>query len=117
MMTRLLFCAVFVFAFSCAAPVPPVPQQSQETTRGDADITGVITGMQANTIRVEATPTESRGAKAVVTITSATSIRDKAGNVIAASALREGQTVSVWYNGQVAQSYPLQAEASEIRVQ
>jgi len=119
MMSRLLFCALVVsaFAFSCAAPVPPAPQQSQVTTRGEADITGVVTSVQANEIRVEATPAEKRGAKAVVTITGATSIRDKAGNVIAASALREGQTVSVWYNGAVAQSYPLQAEAAEIRVQ
>jgi len=114
MMTRLLFCALF--AVSCAAPVPPAPQQSQETSRGDASITGVVTKVQADEIRVEATPNEFRGAKAVVRITGATAIRDKAGNTVAAGAIREGQTVSVWYTGEVAQSYPVQAEAAEIRV-
>ena len=107
MMTRLLFCALF--AFACAAPVPPAPQQSQETARGDANITGVVTKVQGNEIRVEAKPDEFSGAKAVVKITAATSI-------VGASAIREGQTVSVWFTGEVAQSYPVQAEAAEIRV-
>ncbi len=113
MTVRLLFCALF--ALSCAAPVPPAPQQRQETARA-ADIAGVVTSVQPDQIRVEATPSEFRGPKAVVKVTSATSIRDKAGNAIAASALREGQSVDVWFTGQVAQSYPLQAEAAEIRV-
>lgn len=107
MMTRLLFCALF--AVACAAPVPPASQQGQETARGDADITGVVTKVQGNEVRVEATPNEFRGAKAVVKITAATTI-------VGASSIREGQTVSVWYTGEVAQSYPVQAEAAEIRV-
>lgn len=107
MMTRLLFCALF--AVACAAPVPPAPQQGRETARGDANITGVVTKVEGNEVRVEATPNEFRGAKAVVKITASTTI-------VGATAIREGQTVSVWYTGEVAQSYPVQAEAAEIRV-
>jgi len=100
-----------LFAFACAAPVPPPASQVSEKA---PDIRGVVTRVQGSEIRVEALPNESHGAKAVVKLTKDTSIRDKDGKSIT---IREGQTVSVWFAGAVAQSYPLQAEAASVLVE
>ena len=105
-----------LLALACAAPVPP-PAAASQTPEKAPDIRGVVTRVQANEIRVEAMPHESHGTKAVVKITKDTTIRDKDGNAVNASALREGQTVSVWYAGAVAQSYPLQADAAQITIE
>lgn len=81
-----------------------------------ADIRGVVTHIAGNEIRVEASPDERRGAKAVVTLTAATEIVDASGKK-AAAAIRKGQTVQVWFGGAVAQSYPLQAEAARLVIE
>ena len=73
-----------------------------------------MTRVEGDEIRVEAMPNESHGAKAVVKITKETSIRDKDGKSVS---IREGQTVSVWFAGAVAQSYPLQADAASVLVE
>lgn len=104
------------FAMACRAPAPPSPNQDHVTTR-EADIRGTVTHVEGNTIRVEATPDEFRGAKAVVTLSSATLLRTTSGATVAPGSIRKGQIVRVWYTGAVAQSYPIQAEAAEIIVE
>jgi hypothetical protein len=124
-MRNALFCALLVFGsiLGCAAPVPPAaPQQQQQadTKQADtkpADIRGTVTRVAADEIRVEADPKTFSGAKAVVKITSTTEISDASGKTVAASALREGQVVRVWYGGAVALSYPLQTEAVKIVIE
>ena len=103
-------------AMACAAPAPPEPNQSNVTTR-EADIRGTVTKVEGNQIRVEATPDEFRGAKAVVTLTDATTIRKKSGGTLSAGSIRKDQVVRVWFTGAVAQSYPIQAEAAEVIVE
>ena len=105
-----------VFAIACAAPAPPPPSEGSVTTR-EPDIRGTVTHVEANQIRVEATPSEFRGPKAVVTLTPGTAARTLSGRAVAASSIREGQVIRVWFTGAVANSYPLQAEAAEIVVE
>jgi len=111
-MRSIVLCALL--AAACAAPLPPAAAQQQVKP---ADIRGFVTKMQASEIRVEATPKEFSGAKAVVKITNDTAIRGSDGQSLPASAIREGQMVSVWFAGEVAQSYPLQATAARIDVE
>jgi hypothetical protein len=107
---------LIVLAMACAAPAPPAPNQSDVTTR-EADIRGTVTNVEGNQIRVEATPDEFRGAKAVVTVSGSTTIRTKSGETVSTGSIRKGQAVRVWFTGAVAQSYPIQAEAAEIIVE
>ena len=119
-MRNAFFCVLLGFGsiLGCAAPVPPTAsQQQQQPEMKPADIRGTVTRVAANEIRVEADPTKFSGAKAVVKITSTTEITDAAGKSVAASALREGQVVRVWYGGEIAQSYPLQTEAVKIVIE
>lgn len=118
-MRSALLCALLVLG--CTAPVPPAGMQSADTKPAEptkpADIRGTVTRVAANEIRVEADSSKFSGAKAVVKITSETEIRDAAGKRVAATAIREGQVVQVWYGGEVAQSYPLQASAVRIVIE
>lgn len=107
---------LIALVMACAAPVPPAPNQGNVTTR-EADIRGTVTRVDGNQIRVEATPAEFSGAKAVVTLSGATTIRTKSGGTVSAGAIRLGQVVRVWFTGAVAQSYPIQAEAAEVIVE
>jgi len=119
-MRNAFFCALLVLGcvLGCAAPVPPAaPQQQQQAETKPADIRGTVTHVAANEIRVEADPKTFSGAKAVVKITTETEIRDASGKTVAASAIREGQVVRVWFGGEVAQSYPLQATAVSIVIE
>jgi hypothetical protein len=80
-------------------------------------IRGVVTSLRDNVMRVEAEPNVMRGAKAVVTLTSETIVRDSHGKAVNRSTLREGQKVSVWFGEDVGMSYPIQAEATEIVIE
>ena len=91
--------------------------QPAEESQSKPDIAGLVTHIDGDRVRVEATPEEFRGDKAVVTITSETTIRDAAGRTLSRADLRQGQRVRVWYTGAVAKSYPLQATAAAIIVE
>lgn len=82
-----------------------------------ASIRGAITAIDsAGRIRIEESPAEDSGsAKAVVRITPDTRIVDQNGKT-RPDALSVGLTVSVWYIGPVAPSYPAQATASVILI-
>ena len=90
--------------------------QSAESNEKPADIAGTVTHIEGDHLRVEATPEEFRGDKAVIAVTDDTTIRDAAGRTLSLADLRKGQRVRVWFTGAVAKSYPLQATADRIVV-
>lgn len=83
-------------------------------------LTGTITaaGGTPMTIRVEEIPggLDSGGAKAAARIGPRTRIL-RGDRPVPASELRVGQRVSVWFEGPVAESYPVQGEAGTVSVQ
>jgi len=104
-----------LLAVACTSPV--AQQSSSEPPAKSPDIRGTVTHVAANEIRVEADPQASHGAKAVVKITDTTTIHDASGKPVDASSIHEGQRLRVWFDGAVAQSYPLQATASRIEIE
>ena len=86
---------------------------------GEPYLTGTITsvGGEPLTVRIEEIPggLESGGAKAVARITSRT-IVTREGNALTPRELRMGQRASLWFEGPVAESYPVQGEAAAISV-
>lgn len=86
---------------------------------GEPYLTGTITsvGGEPLTVRIEEFPggLDTGGAKAVARITNRTRVtRD--GNLLAPSELRMGQRASLWFEGPVAESFPVQGEAAVISV-
>jgi beta-N-acetylhexosaminidase len=87
------------------------------------DITGQITraidGAGRVTILVESVPSDASGSpKAMVTVDRATRLFHANANVSAGlEDLLLGATVSVWFDGPVAESYPLQAKAGTLLIQ
>lgn len=91
---------------------------------GDPDIRGVITdisdgsGDVIGSVRIEgAIDADTEYDKAVVRVESDTRILRQAGNAtqeVTFSNLAVGQTVEAWFTGPVAESYPVQAKASQI---
>ncbi len=103
-----LLVAILVLACAPAASSPPA---SEPHVRGE------ITRVTASEITVEEIPGESRGAKAVVTLTADTVIESASGGRLRAGDLRTGQMARVWFAGEVMQSYPLQGAASRLVVE
>lgn len=93
---------------------------------GDPDIRGLITSISDGSgdvignIRIEGTiESDTEYDKAVVRIESDTRILRQVGDAtqeLAYSDLKVGQTVEAWFTGPVAESYPVQAKASQIVV-
>ena len=95
-------------------------------TPDDPDIRGAITSISdgsgdvIGSVRIEgATGQGTTYDKAVVRVESDTRILRGAGDVVALSEvtfadLQVGQTVEAWFTGPVAESYPVQAKASQI---
>lgn len=86
---------------------------------GTPYLTGTITsvGGEPLTVRIEEIPgpLDTGGAKAVARITSQTIVTRK-GYPLAPGELRTGQRASLWFEGPVAESYPVQGEAAVISV-
>jgi beta-N-acetylhexosaminidase len=89
-----------------------------------ADITGQITrattgvtdGSRRITVLVEAVPNDLSGSpKALVTVDSATRVFRVNGSANVEDLL-PGATVSVWFDGPVAESYPVQAHAGTLLI-
>lgn len=85
-----------------------------------ADITGTITRATAGSVLVEERPADTAGSlKAAVRLTSATTVWKVSGGSQHAATradLREGLRVSVWFDGPVLTSYPVQAGAKAILI-
>ncbi|MBL0171977.1 MAG: DUF3221 domain-containing protein [Gemmatimonadaceae bacterium] len=113
--TKVLLVAVCATAAACgdSAKSPSEPK----TPVGIAGrITSVVpTGSFRGTIRVEENPlAPSGGNKALVTVTGATTILLLSRAEGEFRQLRSGQWVRVWFNGPVAESYPVQGTAATI---
>lgn len=85
------------------------------------DIRGTITAEEADgRIRVEENPNDQSGSnKAVVRITDRTTLLRRNGSVEPATVeeLRTGRIVSIWFDGPVLESYPVQAGAQVIVIE
>ncbi len=82
-------------------------------------ITGTVTAIgEGGTLRIEANPEEESGsAKAQVRVREGVAILERSGLTRRFEDIREGQTVSAWFTGPVAESYPVQATASVIVIE
>ena len=101
---------------SCADRAPSRPPDIVgQITRAT---TSVVDGARRINILVEAVPTDLSGsAKALVTVDRSTRIFHANANVAArVEDLLPGATVSVWFDGPVAESYPVQARAGTLLV-
>ena len=93
------------------------------------DITGTITNVQPaagastrNVVLVEENPgdLQSGGAKASITVSAATRVLESGGGelrTIAFAGLRTGLRAKAWFDGPVAESYPVQGTAGVIVVE
>lgn len=86
-----------------------------------ADITGIVTRVSAATgglqLLVEEDPSDTAGsAKASVRTDASTRWFITGGAAFDPSQLRQGTRVSVWFDGPVATSYPVQAKGSDVLV-
>lgn len=94
------------------ADAPPAP-----AAREAPSLVGVVTALRLPVIMVEEKPSETSGsAKASVRITERTLI-SRGGKSLAPDGLKVGQRVSVWFQGPVMESYPMQATAGVIVVE
>ena len=108
----LLACAALALA-ACAATPPSEP----------AGITGNVTSLvpgdeRPDSILVEApaAASGSAGNKAQVTITPQTQFFDVRGGLGKAASIAVGTKVSVWFEGPVAESYPVQGTAKAVQI-
>lgn len=84
----------------------------------EPSIRGEITAVTPASIRVEEEPGETSGsAKADIRLTVTTKVFRLDGSVTDATEFRTGQKVKVWFNGPVAESYPVQANAGVIVIE
>jgi beta-N-acetylhexosaminidase len=92
----------------CAATAPTRP----------ADITGVVTrltiGNDGPQILVEENPADAAGSGKALVRTGGSTHWFSGGATFDASKLKQGMRVSVWFDGPVATSYPVQAVASDV---
>ena len=78
-------------------------------------ITGIVTQLSKDTVRIEERPAMKGGSpKAVLTIDDATMLRGIAG--AEKPTLRVGQRVSAWVGPRVMESYPIRAKALAIQI-
>lgn len=107
-MRRSIVLAIIVAA--ACVPSPP--------TR-EPDITGTVTRLadDGTSVLVEERPQETSGsAKATLRIGPETHVWGMDGRPVAVTDLRIGMQVRAWFDGPVAESYPLQAAAAHIAI-
>ena len=109
----------------------PATQEQRDSTPGSGgrqtatlpgaapSITGTVTAISpGGTLRIEANPTEESGsAKAQVRVPDGVAILERSGIRRRFEDIRQGQIVSAWFTGPVAESYPVQATASVIAIE
>lgn len=101
---------------SCADRTPSrAPDISGQITRAT---TSTVDGSRRITILVEAVPSDVAGSpKALVTVDRSSRIFHANASVTArVEDLLPGATVSVWFDGPVAESYPVQARAGTLLI-
>ncbi len=82
-------------------------------------ITGTVTEIgTSGTLRIETNPREESGsAKAQVRVPDGVAILERSGIARRFEDIRQGQVVSAWFTGPVAESYPVQATASVVVIE
>lgn len=120
--TGLLSIALLFALGACAAPIDEAPADDDPSARQvpstAADIRGVITHRSDDRILVEENPDEQSGsAKASVRLHGGTTVLRRAGGAATAADLRQGQTVSVWFDGPVMESYPVQTSGGTVVIE
>ena len=113
---------------TAAQPASPSPSASPPTASPSAppsapgDISGVVRDVKLSTMGppvllvVADSPTAGQVDRAWVTVTPATAVWTATGRRGGAGDLRQGETVAVWFDGPVAESYPVQAKAGAIQI-
>lgn len=85
-----------------------------------ADITGIVTRVSAGTggvqLLVEENPADTAGSAKASVRTDASTHWFQGSAAFDPSQLKQGMRVSVWFDGPVATSYPVQAKGSDIVV-
>ena len=90
---------------------------SSTTLSDEPAMTGIVTSIgPGRTLRIEERPSDESGsAKAVVRVPEGAAIRDRdSGASLTFEQLEPGATVSAWFAGPIAESYPVQATASAL---
>lgn len=117
--TTLLMAAVVLALSGCGASAPTEPPGiTGVITALSEPLAGAPSGGAVATMLVEAEePSDTAVSdKASVTVTSETELLDATGAATSPEALAEGQTVEVWFEGPVAESYPVQGTAGTVRI-
>jgi hypothetical protein len=85
-----------------------------------ADITGIVTRVSAGTggvqLLVEENPSDTAGSAKASVRTDSSTHWFTGGGTFDPSHLKQGMRVSVWFDGPVATSYPVQAKGADIVV-
>lgn len=113
---RTVLLALSAALLTSCNPLSSLPGGVQAGIPDEApSICGVITALSADSLLVEEDPqAESGSAKALMRIQEDTRVLHRDGSTADYSALAIGQTVSAWFDGPVAESYPVQTAAGVI---
>ena len=109
--------ALFFAAAACSAqPGAELPLASlPEIPPMQPSISGVVTHVEGDRVRVEERPAEASGSdKAAVRLTERTQLLHRDGSPATRADLVIGTRVSVWFMGPVLESYPVQATARAV---
>jgi Protein of unknown function (DUF3221) len=108
----------------CGGPTAQPAQSATAPPPTPADITGTIHELTTNAdtglpvlLVVDDGALEGNVDRATVTVTDATVVWMLKGGRGTPADLGEGQMVSVWFDGPVAESYPVQAKAGQIEIE
>ena len=113
---------VLALLWACAGPSRSVDSEQADPNElmasSEPSIRGRITASEGSSVLVEENPDEQPGsAKAYVRLGPATVIRLDDRTPGTHADLKVGDSVSVWFIGPVAESYPVQATAGAIRIE
>ena len=96
-------------------PAAPTPGTIPST---EASISGTITAVEGVRLRVETDPQSPSGSpKASIRVEGTTTILRRTGEVAQRGDLKLGGRVSVWFDGPVMESYPVQALAGTVVIE
>jgi hypothetical protein len=107
-----------LFAVACGSNGPTEPTVPTVAPYMSGRITSVAqSGAFAGTIRVESIPSNANaGLKALAKVDAVTVILGVDGTVAEFRSLAVGQWVRLWFEGAVAESYPVQGTAGTVKI-
>ena len=116
---RMVRLALLAALLTSCNPLSSFPGVTQRGIPDEApSICGLITALSANSVRVEEDPRVASGsAKAMLRVQENTRVLHRDGRAASYAALAVGQTISAWFDGPVAESYPVQTAAGVIMLE